>query len=62
MKRGLTGTFHHVSVKHLDRYVNEFAFRLNEGNCQVDTVDRKAALFVAMPGNPMTYKELVGET
>ena len=36
LKRGLQGTFHQVSVKHLDRYVNEFAFRLNEGNCQVD--------------------------
>ncbi len=25
--RGVVGTFHHVSKKHLDRYVNEFAFR-----------------------------------
>ena len=37
LKRGLVGTFHQVSMKHLDRYVNEFTFRLNEGNCQVDT-------------------------
>ncbi len=37
LKRGLIGTrtFHSVSRKHLDRYVNEFTFRLNEGNCQV---------------------------
>ncbi|MDY6867177.1 MAG: IS1595 family transposase [Chloroflexota bacterium] len=27
LKRGVIGTFHHVSEKHLDRYVNEFAFR-----------------------------------
>lgn len=58
LKRGLTGTFHHVSVKHLDRYVNEFTFRLNEGNCAVDTTDRMAALFGAMPGKRITYKEL----
>ena len=59
LKRGLMGTFHHVSVKHLDRYVNEFTFRLNEGNCQVDTQDRMAALFGKMPGKRITYKELV---
>jgi len=59
LKRGLTGTFHHVSVKHLDRYVNEFTFRLNEGNCQVDTADRMAALFGAMPGKRLNYKELI---
>ena len=61
LKRGIEGTFHQVSVKHLDRYVNEFTFRLNEGNCQVDTVDRMAALFGAMPGKPMTYKALTGK-
>ena len=58
LKRGLNGTFHHVSVKHLDRYVSEFTFRLNEGNCEIDTADRMAALFGAMPGKPITYKEL----
>ena len=59
LKRGIAGTFHQVSVKHLDRYVNEFAFRLNEGNCQVDTEDRIAALFGAMPGKQMTYNGLI---
>lgn len=29
LKRGVTGTFHHVSEQHLDRYVDEFAFRYN---------------------------------
>ena len=28
MKRGLIGVYHHASAKHLDRYVDEFAFRL----------------------------------
>ena len=61
LKCGLEGTFHHVSVKHLDRYVNEFTFRLNEGNCQVDTEDRVAALFGVMSGKTMTYKGLIGK-
>ena len=61
LKRGLEGTFHHVSTKHLDRYVNEFTFRLNEGNCAVDTADRMQALFGAMPGKAMTYKGLIGK-
>jgi transposase-like protein len=29
LKRGLIGTFHAVSKRHLHRYVNEFAFRWN---------------------------------
>ena len=62
LKRGLEGTFHHASVKHLDRYLNEFTFRLNEENCQVDTKDRMAALFGAMPGKTMTYAGLTGKT
>ena len=61
LKRGITGVYHHVSPKHLNRYVQEFTFRLNEGNCQVDTADRMAALFGAMPGKTITYKELTGK-
>src|SRR5208282_3263874 len=29
LKRGLIGTFHHVSEKHLPRYLREFEFRWN---------------------------------
>jgi transposase-like protein len=32
LKRGLIGVYHHASPKHLSRYVDEFTFRLNEGN------------------------------
>jgi hypothetical protein len=28
-KRALTGSFHQVSTKHLDRYLDEFEFRYN---------------------------------
>lgn len=45
LKRGYNGTFHNVSTKHLQRYVDEFVFRLNEGNCQINTRDRMISLF-----------------
>ena len=30
LKRGITGTYHHVSPQHLKRYLGEFDFRYNE--------------------------------
>ena len=32
LKRGYYGVYHHFTVKHMQRYVDEFAFWLNEGN------------------------------
>ena len=32
LKRGIVGSFHHVSKKHLHRYCNEFSFRWNYRN------------------------------
>ena len=40
MKRGFNGVYHHWSVKHMNRYTDEFTFRLNEGNVRYDTMDR----------------------
>ena len=40
LKRGIYGTFHHVSDKHLGRCVDEFTFRLNEGNAERHTLRR----------------------
>ena len=58
LKRALMGTYHHVSFKHLHRYVNETTFRLNDGNCEVDTVDRMRALCQGLLGKRLTYQAL----
>ncbi len=44
LKRGYHGIYHHFTVKHMQRYVDEFSFRLNDGNCKVHTMDRIDAL------------------
>ena len=58
MKRGLYGTWHHASVKHLGRYVNECTFRLNEGNVKRHTLDRMGSFVDATVGRRITYREL----
>ncbi len=59
LKRGYNGTYHNWSMKHCQQYVNEFVFRLNDGNCERDMQDRLDSLFSRMPGKQITYKELV---
>ena len=58
LKRSIHGTWHQVSRKHLGRYVNEATFRLSEGNCEVDTVDRMAQLADRIGGKRIPYAEL----
>ena len=59
LKRSIHGTWHHVSPKHLSRYVDEVTFRLNEGNCEIDTIDRMESLVKGMGGKRLPYAELV---
>jgi len=62
MKRGMFGVYHHSSDKHLGRYVDEFAFRLNEGNVKLHTLQQLDSFIVAVAGRRITYKELTGDT
>ncbi|MEJ2116361.1 MAG: IS1595 family transposase [Alphaproteobacteria bacterium] len=59
LKRGLIGVYHHASKKHLDRYVDEFAFRLNEGNVARHTLDRLDSFIAGVAGKRLTYANLI---
>lgn len=59
LKRGIYGTFHHVSDKHLGRYVNEFTFRLNEGNVERHTLARLESFVRGVAGKRLTYEGLI---
>jgi len=58
LKRGHYGVYHSISPRHLPKYVDEFVFRLNEGNCQIDTIDRLDALIRGTSGMRLTYRML----
>lgn len=58
LKRGLHGIYHHASPKHLDRYVQEFAWRLNEGSVQRHSLQRLASFISAIVGKRLTYARL----
>jgi len=58
LKRGVHGIWHHVSPKHLGRYVDEATFRLNAGNVAIHTNRRLDALVDAVAGRRITYKEV----
>ena len=58
MKRGYNGVYHNWSLKHMKRYINEFSFRLNDGNCKIDTIDRMASLVKGAAGKRLKYADL----
>lgn len=59
LKRALIGVYHHVEPKHLHRYVNEFAFRLNEGSVERHTMDRIESFVAGTAGKRLTYKAYI---
>lgn len=56
LKRGVYGTFHKVSIKHLGRYCNEFSFRFNRRGEQLEMFD--ATLKNLTRGEVLPYKKL----
>ncbi len=57
LKRGVYGTFHSVSKKHLPNYLNEFEFRFNTR--KVDDDARVTAAIKATDGKRLLYRESV---
>ena len=57
LKRGYNGTYHHMSEKHLGRYVNEFAGRHNVR--PLDTIEQMKMLTAGLVGKRLPYRELV---
>ena len=55
LKRGLYGTFHAVSEKHLHRYVSEFEFRWNSR--KMDDGERISKAIQGAEGKRLRYKE-----
>ena len=58
LKRGYHGTYHHMSEKHLQRYVTEFAGRHNDRRS--DTIDQMQGVVAGMVGRRLMYQELIG--
>ena len=57
LKRGQDGVYHHFSVKHLDRYVTEFAGRHNSR--PLDTDEQAASMAKGSVGKQLRYADLV---
>jgi hypothetical protein len=59
IKRGMYGTFHSVSKKHLHRYMSEFEFRYNTR--KLDDGARVEAAIKRCEGKRLTYAEQVSQ-
>ena len=58
LKRGIDGVYHHISVKHLGRYVGEFEGRHNVR--PMDTAEQMTALAQGSVGKRLRYEDLIG--
>lgn len=59
LKCAHTGTFHKMSPKHLDRYVQDFSGTHNFRGS--DTLDQMRATVVGLVGHSLPYRRLVAD-
>ncbi|MDE2878381.1 IS1595 family transposase [Candidatus Palauibacter soopunensis] len=57
LKRGYTGVYHRMSVKHLERYAVQFAGRHNVRD--MDTVDQMQHVMAGLVGRRLMYNDLI---
>jgi hypothetical protein len=60
-KRGLVGTYHHMSQQHIQRYLNEFDFRQgNRAALGVNDTMRAERIIKGVEGKRLTYHAVSG--
>ena len=59
LKRGYHGTYHKMSPKHLQRYVDEFAGRHNIR--EMDTIDQMRHVVAGLVGKRLLYRDLIAD-
>jgi hypothetical protein len=58
LKRGVIGTYHHVSEAHLHRYLAEFDFRYSHRvKLDIDDVERTRLAIPGAAGKRLTYRQ-----
>lgn len=60
VKRAYVGTFHHISIQHLQRYVTEFAGKHNVRDLTVAAA--LSTLVTQLVGKSLSYRDLTGTT
>jgi transposase-like protein len=60
LKRGVVGSFHKVSIKHLQRYCDEFSYRFNRRGMQLQMFD--STLRNLTRGEVLSYKKLTAKS
>ncbi len=55
LKRGVNGTFHHISKQHLPFYLNEFDFRWNHR--KMEDGERMVSMIKRIEGKRLFYRE-----
>lgn len=59
IKRGMTGVYHHCGEQHLQRYLNEFAFRYNHRSALgFNDTARACAVLAGIGGKRLTYRRV----
>lgn len=58
LKRGVHGTFHHISKKHLNRYCDEFGFRWDHR--RISDGERATQAVKGMEGKRLMLRDLIG--
>jgi transposase-like protein len=59
LKRGVNGVYHHVSKKHLHRYLGEFDYRYNAR--QVTDGERAQGALKGIEGRRLMYRDPIGK-